>query len=162
MSFDIEGAQDVEKCYSIESWIRWIWLLDNLCLIYNYSGDLNTELVCYLNDWNVPISKMFCYPSHNLNYKLCSPKFKWLNWSNDYYNLNYWLQIVIFESLQEGQVVVYFDQLSGAAHIQTLVEILFLSCFQPCFVHFNPFSVISNLKSRKNVWKWTKKWSWIS
>ena len=32
----------------------------------------------------------------------------------------------------------------------------FFSPFQPLFVHFSPFSVISHLKSTNNVWKWTK------
>ena len=37
-----------------------------------------------------------------------------------------------------------------------LVETLFSAVFN-LFVYFSPFSVISRLKSRKNVWKWTKK-----
>ena len=53
-------------------------------------------------------------------------------------------------------LVVYFDQLSGVARIQKLVEILFKP-FSTFFVHLKPFSVISYLKSRKNIWKWTDK-----
>ena len=33
----------------------------------------------------------------------------------------------------------------------------FFSCCSTFFVHFKAFSVISRLKSTKNVWKWTKK-----
>ena len=33
----------------------------------------------------------------------------------------------------------------------------FFQPFSTFFVHFKPFSVISRLKSKKNVWKWTKK-----
>ena len=49
-----------------------------------------------------------------------------------------------------------FDQLLGAARTQKLVELVFqqISSF---FVNFKPFSVISQLKSTKNIWKWTKK-----
>ena len=32
----------------------------------------------------------------------------------------------------------------------------FFEPFSTFFVHFKPFSVISHLKSRKNIWKWTK------
>ena len=54
--------------------------------------------------------------------------------------------------------VVYFDQLSGACCTWKLVELLFVSHFQPFFfVDFQLFSVISRLKSTKNVWEWTKK-----
>ena len=34
---------------------------------------------------------------------------------------------------------------------------IFFSSFSTFFVHFKAFSVISRLKSTKNVWKWTKK-----
>ena len=37
--------------------------------------------------------------------------------------------------------IVYFDQLSGAAHIGKLVEILFFSCFQPFLFLLKIFSV---------------------
>ena len=33
----------------------------------------------------------------------------------------------------------------------------FFQPFSTFFVHFKPFSVISRLKSTKNIWKWTKK-----
>ena len=54
-------------------------------------------------------------------------------------------------------IVVYFDQLSGAFITWKLVETFFFSRFSTFFVHFKAFSVISPLKSTKNVWKWTKK-----
>ena len=43
-------------------------------------------------------------------------------------------------------VVVYFDQLLGAACTQKLV-VTFFSCFSTFFVHFKAFSMISQLKS---------------
>ena len=46
---------------------------------------------------------------------------------------------------------VYFHQLYGAK----LVELLF-SAILTFFVLFKPFSVISCLKSIKNIWNWTK------
>ena len=51
---------------------------------------------------------------------------------------------------------MYFDQLLGAAPTQKLVKLLFSAVFN-LFVDFKPFSVISRLKSTKNIWKWTKK-----
>ena len=36
----------------------------------------------------------------------------------------------------------------------------FFSCFSTFFVHFKAFSVISRLKSLKNVWTWTKNYSY--
>ena len=53
--------------------------------------------------------------------------------------------------------VVYFDQFSGAARTRKLVELVFFSRYQPFFVLLKPFSVISRLKSTKNVRKLTKK-----
>ena len=50
---------------------------------------------------------------------------------------------------------VYFNHLLGAARTQKLVKILFSAVFN-LFVHFKPFSVISRLKSTKNVWKLKK------
>ena len=52
--------------------------------------------------------------------------------------------------------VVYFDQLLGASCPQKLVQLLFFSRFQAFLLILN-FTVISRLKSTKNVWKWTKK-----
>ena len=51
--------------------------------------------------------------------------------------------------------VVYFDQPLGAAHSQKLVELLFSAIFN-LFCSFQTFSVISRLKSTKNIWKRTK------
>ena len=62
---------------------------------------------------------------------------------------------LLLEILQV-KFVVYFDQLLGATHTQKLVE-TFFQMFSTFFVHFRAFSVISRLKSTKNVWKWTKK-----
>ena len=52
--------------------------------------------------------------------------------------------------------VMYFDQLSGACSTWKLVETLFSAVFN-LFWTLKPFSVISRLKSTKNVRKWTKK-----
>ena len=52
--------------------------------------------------------------------------------------------------------VVYLDQLSGAAHTQKLVKLLFSAIFH-LFVHFKPFSVISRRKSTKKHLKTQKK-----
>ena len=54
------------------------------------------------------------------------------------------------------KTVVYFDQLLGAACTQKLVELPF-SAVLIFSVHLTPFLVVSQLKSTKNVWKWTKK-----
>ena len=41
----------------------------------------------------------------------------------------------------------------GCWRTQKLVELLFLGRFQPFFFHFKPFSVVSQLKSTKKVYK---------
>ena len=48
-----------------------------------------------------------------------------------------WLDVKIsfIDCFQQVIFVVYFDQLSGDAHTQKLVKIL----FQPFFAHFKPF-----------------------
>ena len=53
-------------------------------------------------------------------------------------------------------IVVYFDQLLGASRTRKLIKTLFQP-FSTFFVRLKPFSVISPLKSLKNIWKWAKK-----
>ena len=85
---------------------------------------------------------------------LFSPKYQ--NHRN--VSLVIYLPILYFSFCQKPlyTFVVYFDQLLGAACTQKLVELPF-SAVLIFSVHLTPFLVVSQLKSTKNVWKWTKK-----
>ena len=102
-----------------------------------------------------------CYDRKRLSHSLISPSFKWFGrqMANQQKKER---ALLIYKRSEQGLVcldclenkikycVVYFDHLLGAACTQKLVETIFQPFFN-LFCSFQTFSVISRLKSLKNI-----------
>ena len=76
------------------------------------------------------------------------------------YGLYFIIHFLHSYTVDNGAIVVYFDQLSGACSTWMLVKLLFSAVFN-LFCSFQTFFSDFTAEINKNIWKWTKKGDFV-